>query len=487
LNPDTPITFDLLEQHFFNTINEVAADSALWIVGSSGGADSTCLLHLCAAYRDQINPNQQIIAAHMNHHLRGIESDGDEAFCGDLCRELDIPLETESCHVRKQAVTWGVGIEEAGRRARHAFFARLCRSFAPALVLLAHHADDQAETMLFRFLRGAEARGLCGIRPRVMLYKDTEQELCLIRPLLSVPKEALVSYLQDRNVFWREDASNEEDDVDRNRIRLKLLPELDAFRPGLRTRLCRMAERIQQADACVERLATQYEEERLEDAVGGVLLKVDENGQLPLADIILMRLLNRIISRHFPEIALTSGQREAFVRLYRNPCLGALLDLGEGCLARRERDGVFVSRNFHLPADAEVVFPEHFPFRANVTGLEIHAARVLYDEAWMEADREDDNVQWINPQAVCGALRWRPRRPGDRFRPLGAPGTRKVKEILIDEKITQRDKRNIRLLCDDEGILWLWPLRLAERAKLPDGYARAEEKEALRVEVIVRE
>jgi len=196
----------------------------------SGGADSVALLDALALLR---RPRGfRLVAAHLDHRLRP-GSEEDAGFCRRLCADLGVPLRCGSADVRARAAEEGGGLEQAARRARYAFLRTVQREEKAAAIALAHTRDDQAETLLLRLLRGAGARGLAGMRKR---------RGPLVRPLLTVSRAEVLAHLQQRGLPWREDPSNRDPAHRRNRVRLELLPYLEArFNPRLRESLARTA------------------------------------------------------------------------------------------------------------------------------------------------------------------------------------------------------------------------------------------------------
>jgi tRNA(Ile)-lysidine synthase len=189
------------------------------LVAVSGGADSVALLHLLLDVGFS-----NLIVCHLDHRLRGRASTEDAKFVERLAKRLGLPVEIGRTQVKELMVSSGESMETAARNARHRFFADCAGRHRCERVLLAHHADDQAETMLWNLLRGS--RGLKGMRPEQTLHVGAT-ELCLIRPLLSIRRKALVDWLNALGIKWREDASNREPVAVRNRLRNEVLPLLD--------------------------------------------------------------------------------------------------------------------------------------------------------------------------------------------------------------------------------------------------------------------
>jgi tRNA(Ile)-lysidine synthase len=200
------------------------------VVGLSGGADSVALLDALASLRRR--RGFRVVAAHLDHGLRP-GSREDAAFCAALCKALDVPLRTGTAAVRARAAREKGGLEQAARRERYAFLRAVRDEEKAGAVAVAHTRDDQAETLLLRLLRGAGATGLAGMRPR---SGD------LLRPLLDVSRAEILAHLRERGLAWREDPSNADVGLRRNRVRHELLPYLEErFNPGIRAALARTA------------------------------------------------------------------------------------------------------------------------------------------------------------------------------------------------------------------------------------------------------
>lgn len=190
------------------------------VVGLSGGADSVCLLYVLAALRKKLG--LQLCAVHVHHGLRGVEADADEAYVRDICQAWDVPLKAMRIDAAALAKQWGIGCEEAGRRARYEIFEECLQEMGGCrgAIAVAHHRDDCAETLLFHMFRGTGLDGMAGIRP----VRKTERESMIIRPLLETGKIEIESFLQEKGISWRIDSTNTGEDYTRNRIRNRVLP-----------------------------------------------------------------------------------------------------------------------------------------------------------------------------------------------------------------------------------------------------------------------
>jgi len=207
-------------------------DGAKVVVGVSGGADSVALL------RTFHTLGISVTVAHLNHQLRGAESDADERFVRGLAQELGFPIVVKSVDVRKLAEAKGLSIEMAARQARHDFFAE----FQSAVIALAHHAGDQAETFILKLARGAGTDGLGGMSP----YQEIGQ-IRLIRPMLEVPRQEILHWLRVNGFEWREDVSNSDETFLRNRVRHTVLPLLEKeLNPNIRETILRTMDILRQ-------------------------------------------------------------------------------------------------------------------------------------------------------------------------------------------------------------------------------------------------
>ena len=220
------------------------------LVGYSGGGDSTALLHLL-----QAAGFQQIIACHLHHGLRGEEADRDAAFCHEVAQEINVTFEMRHAEVGELASDSKQSIETAGRQARHRFFAEMSRKHQTNQLYLAHHADDQAETVLQHLLRGAGLQGLGGMAASSALWVD-EVELRLHRPLLAFTHAELVDLNERYGWKYREDSTNVLLSNRRNRIRHQVVPALAAagFLDAVKS-LGRAAELAREDDRCLQQLA----------------------------------------------------------------------------------------------------------------------------------------------------------------------------------------------------------------------------------------
>lgn len=246
-----PQVFDqiVFEQILAAALDELGIFGRL-LVGVSGGADSVALLRGLVSLRD--DRSLEVVAAHLNHQLRGDESTADASLVRQLCESLNVPLAIESIDVRRLAEESGCGIEEAARTARYDFLTQTALEQGCSWVLVAHTADDQVETILHHILRGTGLDGLRGM-PRT---RPLAEGITLARPLLDVTRAEIEAYLRSIGQDWRDDATNRDPMLTRNRIRHELLPSLrDQYNPQIDAALVRLAQQAADVQSVIDPLA----------------------------------------------------------------------------------------------------------------------------------------------------------------------------------------------------------------------------------------
>ena len=401
----------------------------------SGGADSVALLVLLARRRAQ--DNFELAAAHYHHGIRGAEADGDQEFVRELCARLGVQL-IEGCgDVPALARERGVGIEAAAREARYAFLREARKRCGADWIALAHHRDDQAETVLMHLLRGAGPDGACGM---ARLEGD------LYRPLLDVPKRALREFLESEGISWREDASNALPDNPRNALRLNVLPEIERSYPSAAEALARHARLSRIERDFVAKSAEEFLRDRLESGPYGRRLSL--NGSEDEA------LLRRALRSLCPE--LDAAQTDALVELVRQP-RGAM-ELPGGIRAERTNGKLYLLAASKRQ-NAEVPLP--IPGAAELPGV----AKIRAELGRFPLAPDDGFTELCDPASLRGAV-LRTRRSGDRFHPLGAPGDRLLSDYLTDRKLDRPLRDLLPLVAAGNRVLWACGLGLSETARV---------------------
>ena len=428
----------------------------------SGGADSVCLLH--QLYRLRREVPFTLAAAHYNHQLRGEEADRDAAFVRQfitLCCGRDRLLQPDGTwrdlppvelfigggDVSGEARRRRRGVEETARDMRYDFLRRTARTCGAQWIATAHNAGDNAETILLHLIRGTGLRGLGGIRPR---------QGDVIRPLLSVSRDEIEAYLRFWGLPWREDATNRDDAYTRNRLRHRVLPELEAISPGLTVRLGEMSARLRADEAYLVEQA-QASLAPLEEIPGGLSLPAESVAALPqpLAVRAARILLGRMEGGNEN---CSAAHLEGLIALCRSGDPSAELNLPGGVTAHRAYSRLILTRSVP-PAAPENQVPLPLPGTAEWTGWTVHSTPELY-----RGQRQGPLQFWLDRDAVH-ALTLRGRRTGDRLKLPGRP-TKTVKKWCVDQRIPARLRPGLPVLdCGGRlaGVAGLGP----EAALLP--------------------
>lgn len=308
------------------------------VVAVSGGPDSVALARLVVEL-GQRGQAAGVTLAHLNHQLRGEESDADRSFVEELGQRLGVPVRTQAIDVRAVAQQSGENLEDAARRLRYDWLAQLAREVGAGWVATGHTADDQAETVLHRLLRGAGLQGLGGMPPRRTLASGVD----LLRPLLAVRRQEVLALLEETGQSFRADSSNLDRRFTRNRIRHELLPRLvDSFNPAIVEILNRLAVQAREAQQVLAGLAAQLLTQAERPRAAAVL--VLSLAPLEKAAGLIVREMFRLLWRreNWPQGDMTAEHWERLEALARGA--GTALDLPGGVHVRRVRGVVQIGR-----------------------------------------------------------------------------------------------------------------------------------------------
>jgi tRNA(Ile)-lysidine synthase len=408
-------------------------------VAVSGGADSVCLLHVL---RELPAPwNLPLVVLHVNHELRGAESESDEHFVRSLAARLGL-----ECLVRRAPVAGtGDNLEQAARRARLEFFRETLTSGTVDRVALGHTRSDQAETVLFRFLRGSGTTGLAAIRP---VTADG-----LVRPLIEVDRAGVTSWLEERGIGWREDSTNASPEFARNRIRHRLLPQLaDEWNPAIAETLAQTADFALAEEAYwaaeIDRLAAQH----LQQTGDEVLIRADALLTLPLA------AARRLVRR---AIGMAKGDLRAIDFGHIGRALEVAADASGG---RAQMPGIEVCHSFDwvriAPSGREIPYrlPIQAPGLIQVPGTGLGLSLELLEKPESSGRREcvyNDRMGCLDWDRLSGPLELRNWQPGDRYQPVGAAAEEKVKDLFQTARIPLWKRTQWPVLTDRRGIIWV--------------------------------
>ena len=421
------------------------------VVAVSGGADSVALLDILSRLEDE---RLMLVVAHLNHCLRGADSDGDQEFVSQLAARYGFPCVVQRTDVAALAADAGLSLEDAGRRARYAFFDRTAKAHGATSIALAHHLDDQAETVLIRLLRGAGGGGLSAMAG--------SSRHSLKRPLLQVSRAELEHYLRLRALCYRTDSSNADTAILRNSIRHELIPFLRRYNPKVSQRLAATAEIL----ACDEELLEQLTETAYArvacSASAAIKLGIEPVLKEPRG--LRLRLYRRaLLALRGDLMRIGLVHLEAIDRLVTSDRPNAGAKLPGDCFVARCYDTLSFERSAQ-PAGAgwQLAVPgegEH-PLPG---GRRLLVQRVPRPQ---EFDAGSRRVAYLSPEAAPFPWLLRSFTPGDRFTPLGMEGAQKVKDLFINEKVPPGERGRIPLLVSAGEIVWVAGLRMGEKARV---------------------
>ena len=454
------------------------------LVAVSGGPDSLALLHALWQLRDE--HKLRLYGAHLNHGLRGAESDADAEFTEDTFRRLDIPFTLESADVAAYRARHKLSLEDAARQVRYAFLAEVATEHAADVIALGHTADDQAETVLMHIIRGSGLDGLRGMQT-LDIRRIADRPATLFRPLLGTRRSETQAYCRALGLSPRIDASNQSPEFLRNRIRMELVPLLEQTNPSIHAALLRLAANATQDSDYIRAKA---------DEVWNQVAHVHSDGAVRL-DTRALRNHHAALQSHTLRRAIEvaggelSQQHVLDIMALMGGAPGKTLHLSNGL--------TFVTgySEAHIgPAEAviNVLSPlpalhgEHpiaAPGKTQVGGWHV---RVSFETDITKPDRKNFSQERrdeksmrqdsfsvseaLDLDCVGETLRLRARLPGDRFQPLGMDQSKSLREFMIDTRIPRQWRDGLPLVVSERGIVCVPGWRIAHWARVTDSTKR---------------
>ena len=425
-----------------------------WIVGVSGGADSCALLHALHGLSEEWGIKLSV--AHVNHGLRAA-SEEEAQFVSDLCAQWGLPCQIKKVDTQTYVEEQQLSIEMAARKVRHHFFTEQVQELAASGIFLGQHLDDQAETLILRMSRGSSSRGMGG-----MALVSSVHDLMIVRPMLELSHQEALDYLVSIGAAWREDASNLENDYARNRIRNKVLPELKKNNPEVTRNIARTAALIRRDHDYLEAEALSRYADLVEfsNATTDVLL-VNKWKELeePIADRVLIHWLEAL---GFDLQKLTQETLSTLAHFMNDVSGSGLLDLPGAFTVERSYDRLMLKSDETLEA---------YEYALNAPGsYEIEEAALKISLKHSQGFSKE-NCGSIGTLPLTGYVRsndskkpltLRSWQEGDRIKPLGFKGSKKIQDIFVDQKIPRSIRKRWPVLVQGDEVLWLPGYRVAE-------------------------
>lgn len=410
--------------------------SSCFILALSGGPDSVALLRM------MLDEGYNVEAAHCNFHLRGAESDRDEAFCKNLCEKLGVKLHLVHFDTKEFAQLRGISIEMAARELRYRWFTQLAQDTGAEGVCIAHHSDDQVETILLNMLRGTGLKGLLGMKRKNGIF---------LRPLLGVSRNEILQYLDAIGQDYVTDSTNLEDDVQRNKLRLDVIPLLEKVTPAAKQNILRMADNLGDVAEVVK--------QSLEDARQRCAMATRSGKAYSL---------KMIRSYASPRLLLWSLVSDhGFNRQQATEMLSST----EGGRIWTSQQTVAVISNNTLFLYARTAWEAPLPtLRIPEEGLySFHNGnfRVTIAEAIPPQPSKERNIATLDADTATFPLTLRPALAGDRFVPFGMNGSKLVSDYLKDRKVEPLERHQQLVVTNSNGqIMWLVGRTVDERFKI---------------------
>jgi tRNA(Ile)-lysidine synthase len=440
------------------------------LVALSGGPDSVCLLHVLKNLKDEFKLD--IYALYIDHGLRAEEASIEKEFCKNLCEKLDLPFMTKFIDVKNYAQEKGINRQEAARELRYQVFEETALEINAQKVALGHTADDQAETLLMRLLRGSGPTGLSGIPPVRGKF---------IRPLIEIEKQEIERYLQEEKVDYIVDSSNLREDYLRNKIRLSLVPMIREVNPNIIDTLSRTAAILREEERyfgilvtkTLMRLMSRKTNSRIELFLSP--LEVMER-------VILRRTLRKAIDETRGLRGINFIHIEDIIKLIKKSKTGGRLYLPHGIRAIKDYSTLILTSEppvkldtYTLEVPGEMVLKE--------AGVLIKASLINFSDFGesgqaVKVHADFKTLALFDAARLLFPLVVRPRKRGDFFYPLGFGKKKKLQDFFVDEKVPRDERDAIPLIVSGEDIVWVVGYRGDERFRVTD-----ETKKVLRLEV----
>jgi len=425
------------------------------LVGVSGGIDSSSLLFLLDRIRKEIGIDLGV--AHVNHGLRGEESERDEAFVRKLTEGLSVPCHVTRADVRAYSRELGVSIQHAGRELRYHYFAGLCDTHGYRKIAIAHNRDDRVETFLLRVLKGSGLNGLGSIPMR---------RGSIIRPFLDIGRSDIEAYAQKLSIPFVEDSSNLKEAYERNFLRMRIVPLLARLNPRFREKILLLISDIAAVDRLFDEEAERFLER--EGCLGGAACASGVDALRVLHPEVRFRVVSRMVSRLEPRfIALREHvllvEKSLFSAKPNN-----MVFLPHGIKVKRVYGDLTFTREGLLPPVGET-----FEIRLgrNVIPLLATTLDVSLSDSRPDAFPADRGTSYFDAD-LASCLTLRTFREGDRFVPLGMDREVKVKDYFISRKIPRERRRRIPILLAGRDIIWVVGERMDDRYKLAEDTRR---------------
>ena len=404
--------------------NLISTDKPL-LVALSGGRDSVALLSILHKL------GCELIVLHCNFHIRKDESDRDEQFVKELCSGFNIPLIIRQFQTNEYSRKYGISIEMAARDLRYQWFEAMRQRLDAQAIAVAHHQDDQAETILLNLIRGTGLRGLCGMR---------NKSNYIVRPLLCVNRTEIEQYIQENDLKYVDDSTNSDTTYKRNKIRHNILPELKTLNPNIVDTLCRETDTFRRTNMLYDHYVRQDIDKICTTTTDGLEINIEELSRHPLAQEMLYEII-RDYGFNWEQCQLIQNNSDAQSgKRYQSADYEIIKD----------RNALLLYNRNDIPQKPQ---------------LQITRRMLDQNEKYPSAK---ELTAFFDPKVLNKPLELRHWQYGDTFYPLGMNQCKKLSDYFIDHKISLKRKHQLWLLLSGSDIVWIIRERIDNRYKVTD-------------------
>lgn len=429
------------------------------VLGVSGGADSICMLKLLSDLQKRLGISLYVL--HINHMIRGEEADQDAEFVKKSCTKFKVPHRVINVDVPAIAEEHGLSEEEAGRYVRYSEFSKYAYEVGASKIAVAHNSNDNAETVLMNLARGTGIKGLGGIAPKRPLHEDPDEEpkkkkgkskepddIMVIRPILCLSRKEIEEFLNENDIKYRNDSTNDSTDYTRNKIRLEIMPLLENINDNAMQNITNASNELASTSEYIEKDVDEAYEEYVSEKDGKLFLSDEAFAMDP---IVLTGVTRKMIENIAGKLKDITRIHVGDVVSLSEKQVGKKVDLPYSIVAEREYDGISMSSETDSSKVDEnmkevvVSFEEDDFDKENIEELK--------HTKWLDYDKIDEMVV-------------RTRKKGDYIVIDADGGTKKLKKYFIDEKIPRRERDETLLVADGNHILWVVGYRISEDVKV---------------------
>lgn len=426
------------------------------VIGVSGGPDSMALLYILNEIKKEFEFSLHV--AHVNHLIRGEEADLDQEYVREACEKLHLPFYLKRIEIKEYAKKHKLTEEEAGREIRYEFFNSILKKVGKGKIAVAHNKNDQAETLLMRFIRGTGIDGLKG-----MEYKNG----IIIRPLLDTTRDEIEDFCLKKNINPRIDKTNLEPIYGRNKIRLELIPYIRKnFNEGIIDTLFRMS-RIMEIES---EFLKQYTLSKCEQVIvkeSKKIIKVDKKQFFSLHPAIKSRVIRYCIEKINKSLkGIEEKHIKEILNLVHSNVTGKMINIPKNIRIRINYETFSIEKGGHKSEKTQFKYKININETTHIHELNSSLLAKVSNVNKVDFNNKDDFVKYFDYDKIKGSLYIRNREKGDRFIPLGMKGSKKVKDFFIDEKVPSEKRNYIPLVEDEQNIIWVIGYRMSDVYKI---------------------